>query len=104
MTAKKALEILNDVEFSEKYQGLQGLQEFTEIFIVCKYALEKQIPKKPLYVDTRFRHHGRKISDGSSLDRCYKCPNCNSHIFHVFDSEKCCKYCGQALDWSDNNV
>ena len=66
-------------------------------------ALEKQIPKKPQYVDTRFRHHGRKISDGSSLDKCYKCPNCNSHIFHVFDSEKCCKYCGQALDWSDNN-
>ena len=66
-------------------------------------ALEKQIPKKPQYVDTRFRHHGRKISEGSSLDKCYKCPNCNSHIFHVFDSEKCCKYCGQALDWSDNN-
>ena len=67
-------------------------------------ALEKQIPKKPQYVDTRFRHHGRKISDGSSLDKCYKCPNCNSHIFHVFDSEKCCIYCGQALDWSDNNA
>ena len=66
-------------------------------------ALDKQIPKKPRHVDTRFRHHGRKISDGSSLDKCYKCPNCNSHIFHVFDSEKCCKYCGQALDWSDNN-
>ena len=66
-------------------------------------ALEKQIPKKPQYVDTRFRHHGRKISEGSSLDKCYKCPNCNSHIFHIFDSEKCCKYCGQALDWSDND-
>lgn len=65
-------------------------------------ALEKQIPKKPRYVDTRFRHHGRKISDGSSLDECYECPNCNSHIFHVFDSEKCCKYCGQAIDWSDD--
>ena len=66
-------------------------------------ALDKQIPKKPRYVDKRFRHHGRKISDGSSLDECYECPNCNSHIFHVFDSEKCCKYCGQALNWSDNN-
>ena len=64
-------------------------------------ALEKQIAKKPQYVDTRFRHHGRKISDGSSLDKCYKCPNCNSHIFHVFNTEKCCQYCGQALDWSD---
>lgn len=101
MTEKKALELLNDVEFSEKYQGVQ---EYTEMLIVCKEALDKQIPKKPQYVDTRFRHHGREISDGSSLDKCYKCPNCNSHIFHVFDSEKCCKYCGQALDWSDNNA
>ena len=98
--AKKALELLNDVEFSEKYQGVQ---EYAEMLIVCKEALEKQILKKPQYVDTRFRHHGRKISDGSSLDKCYKCPNCNSHIFRVFDSEKCCKYCGQALDWSENN-
>lgn len=79
-------------------------EEYTiEAYSVALNALEKQIPKKPQYVDTRFRHHGRKISEGSSLDKCYKCPNCNSHIFHVFDSEKCCKYCGQALDWSDNN-
>ena len=64
-------------------------------------ALEKQIPKKPTYVDTRFRNHGRNIADGSSLSECYKCPNCNLHIFHVFDSEVYCKHCGQALDWGD---
>lgn len=70
-----------------------------DCYKLIKEALDKQIPEKPQYVDTRFRHHGRRISDGSSLDKCYKCPNCNSHIFHVFDSEKCCKYCGQALEW-----
>lgn len=75
-----------------------------DCYKLIREALEKQIPKKPRYVDKRFRHHGRKISDGSSLDECYECPNCNSHIFHVFDSEKCCKYCGQALDWSDTNA
>jgi hypothetical protein len=63
-------------------------------------ALEKQIPKKPTYVDTRFRNHGRSIADGSSLSKCYKCPNCSSHIFHVFDSETNCEHCGQALDWN----
>lgn len=62
-------------------------------------ALEKQIPEKPTYVDTRFRNLGRHISDGCSLDKCYKCPNCKHHIFHVFDSEKYCIHCGQALDW-----
>ena len=78
--------------------------DYSIAFKTAIKALEKQIPKKPRYVDTRFRHHGRKISDGSSLDKCYKCPNCNSHIFRVFDGEKCCKYCGQALDWSENNA
>ena len=90
------------------YQVYRNTDDFEmriskDCYKLVREALEKQIPKKPQYVDTRFRHHGRKISDGSSLDKCYKCPNCNSHIFHVFDSEKCCKYCGQALDWSENN-
>ena len=66
-------------------------------------ALEKQIPKEPIYVDTRFRNHGRHVGDGVSLDKCYKCPTCRSHIFHVWDSEKCCVYCGQALDWELKN-
>ena len=72
-----------------------------DFYIAIIDALNKQIPKKPTYVDTRFRHHGKHISDGSSLDECYKCPNCKNHIFHVFDSENYCKYCGQRLDWSD---
>ena len=66
-------------------------------------ALSKQIPKKPIFVDTRFRNHGRSIADGCSISKCYKCPNpnCMSHIFHVWDSEKYCVHCGQALDWED---
>jgi hypothetical protein len=66
-------------------------------------ALEKQIPKKPTFVDTRFRNHGRHVGDGVSLDKCYKCPTCWSHIFHVWDSEKYCVHCGQALDWGEDN-
>ena len=62
-------------------------------------ALNKQIPKKPTYVDTRFRNLGRHVGDGVSLDTCYKCPTCWSHIFHVWDSERYCVHCGQALDW-----
>lgn len=62
-------------------------------------ALERSVPKKPTYVDTRFRNHGKSVEAGSSLDRCYKCPNCWSHIFRVFDSDVHCKHCGQLLDW-----
>lgn len=66
-------------------------------------AINKQIPQKPTYVDTRFRNHGRTIADGCSISKCYKCPNpnCMSHIFHVWDSEKYCVHCGQALDWEE---
>ena len=99
MTAQEAIEILK-----HEHDYAQLLSYVNEALKMAIPALDKQIPKKPQYVDTRFRHHGRKISDGSSLDKCYKCPNCNSHIFHVFDSEKCCKYCGQALDWSNTNA
>ena len=82
MIAKKALELLNDVEFSEKYQGVQ---EYAEMLIVCKEALEKQIPKKVT----------------KSV-----CPSCN-RIFLFRHGEKrkgdYCDNCGQALDWRDNN-
>ena len=82
MIAKKALELLNDVEFSEKYQGIQ---EYAEMLIVCKEALEKQIPKK--------------VTKSA-------CPSCN-RIFLFRHGEKrkgdYCDNCGQALDWSDDN-
>ena len=42
MTPQKALAMLNDVEFSEKYQGKQ---EYTDMLLFCKEAIEKQIPK-----------------------------------------------------------
>lgn len=76
MIAKKALELLNDVEFSEKYQGVQ---EYTEMLIVCKEALEKQIPKKPV--------------EGRSE---IVCPTCKTLV----GSSPYCRYCGQALDHS----
>ena len=81
MIAKKALELLNDVEFSEKYQGVQ---KYTEMLIVCKEALEKQIPKK--------------LKDDGWL----YCPICGRDV--LMDKFDYCPDCGQALDWSDNNA
>lgn len=105
MTPQEAIDFIeHEVQIDVRFCSDEEVDKTIEVFEFAISALKKQMPKKPQYVDTRFRHHGRKISDGSSLDKCYKCPNCNSHIFHVFDSEKCCKYCGQALDWSENNA
>lgn len=80
---------------------MQNNSHNKELCDICIEALKKQILKKPTYVDTRFRHHGRHISDGVSVDKCYQCPTCGSHIFHIWDSDTNCSHCGQALDWSD---
>ena len=48
------------------------------------------------YVDTRFCWN----SAGSvSLEKCYKCENCNLHLFeHLFiDDVAICPYCGTSV-------
>ena len=60
-------------------------------------ALEKQIPKKPTHEATLFR--------------CTTCPNCKNVIDEFVEfipgqpkikiKTAHCKFCGQALDWSD---
>lgn len=86
-------------------KALEEVQQYRQIGTVeeCREAVEKQIAKKPEFVDTRFMHNGKHISDGCQLQKCYKCPNCNQHIFHVWDDELYCKYCGQHIDWSDED-
>lgn len=78
MTPQKALEMLNDVEFSEKYQGKQ---EYTDMLLFCKEALEKQIPKKPII-------NKRKI----------QCVNGHNQPVQHY---KYCPMCGQLMDWSE---
>ena len=94
MTAKKALELLNDVEFSEKYQGVQ---EYAEMLIVCKEALEKQIPKQPKYEDVDNIYGAIKRTCTACGDVCMVSNGAKPY-------EHYCRHCGQALDWSDDNV
>ena len=94
MIAKKALELLNDVEFSEKHQGVQ---EYTEMLIVCKEALEKQIPKQPKYEDVDNVYGAIKRTCTACGDVCMVSKGAKPY-------EHYCRHCGQALDWSENNV
>lgn len=88
---KKLIEIID--EHKQQFQ-IGTVEKFRE-------AVEKQTKKKPEFLDTRFMYNGKHISDGCQLQKCYKCPNCNHHIFHVWDDELYCKYCGQRIDWRD---
>ena len=53
-------------------------------------ALEKQIPIK---TNIHGYRTGREVNTIS-----YTCPVCNKHISN---EDKCCKQCGQRLDWSE---
>lgn len=89
MIAKKALELLNDVEFSEKYQGVQ---EYAEMLIVCKEALEKQIPKKPIN------------EEGYCICTCCRgdLGVSDDDIFiYELSMPKYCSNCGCVLDWTE---
>lgn len=90
-------------EINKYFRDDTDVTEYVLNPTVIKNALMKQIPQKPIFVDTRFRNHGRHISDGVSLCKCYKCPNCSSHIFHVWDDDIYCPCCGQLLDWREND-
>ena len=67
--------------------ALEGIQQYRAIGTVeeCQEAREKQIPKKPIH------------------DGLYACPNCYTIMLQgAFEARgKCCKECGQVLDWSE---
>lgn len=100
MTPQKALELLNNIEFAEQYQGKD---QYTDMLLMCKSALEKQIPEKPILKEA-------KCFDGSTADFVFVCPICNRTIFsdpfdkvlaHYLKEEHPHCNCGQALDWGE---
>ena len=56
-------------------------------------ALEKQIPKKPIveYKDT----------NDCITEIEWKCPICGTNYIELAPCGEWCNYCGQKLDWSD---
>ena len=62
--------------------------DYTAAFEEAIKALEKQIPKMPIYGAANI-----------------KCPNCGATLLYYFHSFKIdyCDECGQRLDWSEEN-
>ena len=84
----------NDKEYTERnlalteaVKALTEIQQYRAIGTVeeCREARERQIPKKPIH------------------DGLYACPNCHTLMLQgTFEARgKCCKECGQVLDWSE---
>jgi hypothetical protein len=73
-----------NVDTKRRTLGLQAMQ-------VCKSALEKQIPKKPIKIEETYNvEMGEWVAD-------YECPSCGN----PYADDSYCSCCGQALDWSD---
>ena len=90
MTIEEAVNVLKCIviDTEDLSAGVKRTQEKALDFTIK--ALEKQIPKKPTEYDSV--PHAR-------------CPQCTRGVRVYCDSAKVpfCQWCGQALDWSDND-
>jgi len=103
MTIEKAIYQLEDL--IKDRESFCHRDDFDEVFLqdiealkVGISALEKQVPKKPLYRETEYYAH--KFAKG------IKAPFCECSRLAVDEENDCftyCPDCGQALDWSDEN-
>ena len=80
MTEQEAIKIIN---CNRPYEAVMRKTE-KEAFDMAIKSLEKQIPKKQIALQ-----HGD-----------YRCPSCN-RIIRMFEAINFCMFCGQAVDWSD---
>lgn len=90
MTAKEALESLKFEVYEEGHCSF--IEEEIDLAIS---ALEKQVPKPPLTIPLAMEIGG-KIEIIAVM-----CPNCKKP-FGKDQQIKHCFYCGQALDWSED--
>ena len=108
MTAEKAIEQLNSL-MNDRENHVHR-DDFDDMFLqdiealkVGISALEKQLTKKIPAVNTPC-HVKAFDSDTETVYTysCVNCPVCSKWIVANVN-HKYCQYCGQALDWSDEN-
>lgn len=79
---------LSDIMCCVPYGKLKEQEE------ILKELVDRATPKKPI--------------EYPSFASGYKCPNCESNIVlhgsHKICPTPCCSWCGQALDWSEEDV
>ena len=89
--AKK--EFKERLELIEKcYRG--EVEDYKQALELGVKALEKQIPKKPVY-------EGDGYADGHLVYDTWICPLCEKRYEVDYDDYDYCPDCGQKIDWSD---
>lgn len=91
MTYEEAIKIIGEIEFLTHHDAEYAFSVY-EALETAKVALEKQIPKKPV-----MQLHENRVP-GEQEE--YYCPTCGEWI--TWDWKwKCCAFCGQKIDWSE---
>lgn len=86
ISREEAIEMLEFIEQSAEAISPHGLTVYTVAYNMAIEALEKQIPQKVVR------------RDGN-----YNCPACGKPAMAVSArKKKYCDFCGQAIDWSEN--
>lgn len=102
MTAKESIEwVIDRMTYGRYTPSISNplvIDECYEAGMMAIEALEKQTPKKPLYVGEFTRTLFRK-------EPCYTCPTCGNCLLKKQMNERqvtnYCWDCGQKIDWSE---
>lgn len=97
MTPQEAIDVLERERNKSHWNSLDELKQASDAWKMAIEALERQIPKKPEFVEDEYLNSFK----------CY-CPQCGfyfgtkgKHSVVLFDMPKYCPKCGQVTDWSD---
>ena len=92
MTRKEAIRLLGVIDaICTMQMGDYGEREHNAMLMAIA-DMEKQIPKKVLM--------GKNMMT-KTISKC--CPRCHRKIERTEALDVWCKYCGQAIDWSEEN-
>ena len=93
MTESEALELFKErlTLIKEHYAG--EVKDYEEALEIGIQALEKQIPKKPII------KHINTSEDATEIE--YTCSACGTNYVELTPCEEFCPYCGNKIDWSD---
>lgn len=99
LTPEEKVELPNLSEVYEiAIQALEDIQKYRTIGTVeeCREAMERQIPKKPMYEVDDYDAYD---DSGSLIYDTWICPQCESRYEVGYDDYDFCPNCGQAIDW-----
>lgn len=80
-------------DFDCEYKNYRAIGTIEE----CSIAVEKQIPKEPIYDGDGYAPDGTFVWDD------WLCPNCDSRYEVDYDDYDYCPNCGQRIDWPKRN-